>query len=143
MILVDANLLIYAHNEAAAEHAAARAWFEDAMSGSDRVGLPLNSILAFVRIVSNPIIVRHPVTPAEAWQRSRGWLQRPNVWIPHPGPNHSEILTTLFADSRITSRMVPDAHLAALAIEHGLTLCSTDGDFKKFPALRWVNPLGA
>ena len=143
MILVDANLLVYANDESAAEHAVARAWFEGVLNRPARVGLPWPSLLAFVRLVSNAAIVRLPVTPAAAWQRATEWLARDNVWIPLPGPQHGELLAEFFTDRRITSRMVPDAHLAALALEHGLTLCSTDGDFARFPGLRWQNPLAA
>jgi len=143
VILVDANLLVYANDESAAEHAVARAWFEGVLNRPARVGLPWPSLLAFVRLVSNAAIVRLPVTPAAAWQRATEWLARDNVWIPLPGPQHGELLAEFFTDRRITSRMVPDAHLAALALEHGLTLCSTDGDFARFPGLRWQNPLAA
>jgi uncharacterized protein len=143
VILVDANLLVYANDESAAEHAVARAWFEGVLNRPARVGLPWPSLLAFVRIVSNAAIVRLPVTPAAAWQRATEWLVRDNVWTPLPGPQHGELLAKFFTDRRITSRMVPDAHLAALALEHGLTLCSTDGDFARFPGLRWQNPLAA
>ena len=141
MILVDANLLLYAHNRSAPEHAAARAWFERALSGPDRIGVPWPSILSFVRLASNPVVFREPITPAAAWQVVRQWLRQKNVWIPTPGTLHGEIFESLLADRRVTSRMVPDAHLAALAIEHGLTLCSTDGDFARFAGLPWNNPL--
>jgi toxin-antitoxin system PIN domain toxin len=143
VILVDANLLVYAHDAAAPEHPLARAWFEQVINGSARVGLPWPSLLAFVRLVSNQAIVRHPVAPAVAWQRAGQWLARDNVWLPLPGPAHPEVLARLLGDGRVTSRMVPDAHLAALAIEHGLTLCSSDGDFARFAGLRWENPLAA
>jgi toxin-antitoxin system PIN domain toxin len=141
VILVDANLLLYAHNRSAPEHAAARAWFERALSGPDRIGVPWPSILAFVRLASNSVVFRQPITPAAAWQVVRQWLRQENVWIPTPATTHGEIFESLLADRRVTSRMVPDAHLAALAIEHGLTLCSTDGDFARFAGLRWNNPL--
>ena len=141
MILVDANLLLHAHNRSAPEHAAARAWFEQALSGPDRIGVPWPSILAFVRLASNPVVFRQPITPAAAWQVVRQWLRQENVWIPTPGTTNGEIFESLLADAQVTSRMVPDAHLAALAIEHGLTLCSTDGDFARFASLRWNNPL--
>ena len=141
MILVDANLLVYAHDASAPEHATAGPWFERLLNHPARVGLPWPSLLAFVRLVSNPVIVHAPVKPAEAWNRVTDWLARDNVWIPLPGPQHPEILTRLLAASGVTSRMVPDAHLAALSIEHGLRMCSTDGDFAKFPGLDWENPL--
>jgi uncharacterized protein len=141
MILVDANLLVYAHDTSAPEHAAARPWFERLLNEPERVGLPWPSLLAFVRLVSNPLVVRTPVKPGEAWTRAAEWLARENVWIPAPGPQHADLLARLLAEASVTSRMVPDAHLAALAIEHGLRLCSTDGDFAKFPGLHWENPL--
>jgi hypothetical protein len=141
VILLDANLLVYAHDRAAAEHRRAAAWFEDVMSGSRRVGLPWPSILAFCRLVSNPAVVRTPVTPAHAWSRVTSWLAVEHVWIPLPGDSHGDVLAALLSDDSLTSRLVPDAHLAALAIEHGLILCSTDGDFARFPGLRWENPL--
>lgn len=141
MILIDANLLVYAQDSGAAEHAVAGPWFEGLLNAPGRVGLPWPSLLAFVRLVSNPGIVRAPVTPADAWARASEWLARENVWIPQPGPQHGELLTRLLAAPGVTSRMVPDAHLAALAIEHGLRLHSTDGDFAKFPDVRWENPL--
>jgi uncharacterized protein len=141
MILIDANLLVYAHDASAPEHPAASRWFERAINEPGRVGVPWPSLIAFVRLVSNPRVVRAPVTPAEAWARAADWLMRDHVWIPTPGPHHAEILTRLLADANVTSRLVPDAHLAALAIEHGLRLCSTDGDFAKLPGVHWENPL--
>ncbi len=143
MILVDANLLVYAHDAAAPEHQVAKTWFEGALERRGRVGLPWPSLLAFVRLVSNPAIVRTPITPAAAWQYVTQWLALDGIWVPQPGERHAELLVSLLADTRVTSRMVPDAHLAAIALEHGLTLCSTDGDFAKFPGLRWENPLAA
>ena len=113
------------------------------MNRPAKVGLPWPSLLAFVRLASNPAIVRTPVTPGAAWLRVTEWLGREQVWVPQPGASHADLLGGLLADQRTTSRMVPDAHLAALAIEHGLTLCSTDGDFARFPGLRLENPLAA
>ena len=143
MILVDANLLLYAANRDAAEHAIARSWLDERVNGASRVGLPWSSLLAFVRIASNPTVVRRPVTPAEAWRQAREWLACESVWVPLPGPGHADALGRLLELTAVTSRLVPDAHLAALAIEHGLTLCSTDGDFARFPGLKWENPLAA
>lgn len=141
MILIDANLLVYAANQAAAEHERARPWLVAHLSGTARVGLPWPSLLAFVRIVSNPAIMRHPVTPRDAWQQVNAWLASEAAWVPLPGARHADVLETLLEDQMITSRLVPDAHLAALAIEHGLTLCSTDGDFARFRSLKWENRL--
>lgn len=141
MILVDANLLLYAANRDAPEHEIARTWIDERLNGTARVGIPWPSILAFVRIASNPAIVRRPVTPAEAWRQVQRWLACEVAWTPTPGADHTDILGRLLDNRVITSRLVPDAHLAALAIEHGLTLCSTDGDFARFPGLKWENPL--
>jgi toxin-antitoxin system PIN domain toxin len=143
VILVDANLLAYAANQSAPEHGQARPWLDARLNGTARVGLPWPSLLAFVRIVSNPAIVRNPVTPSEAWQQVTDWLDCETACIPLPGTRHREVFAALLANSIATSRLVPDAHLAALAIEHGLTLCSTDGDFARFSGLRWENPLAA
>jgi len=143
VILIDANLLLYAANRDAPEHEAARAWLDDQLTGTVRVGLPWPSILAFVRIASNPSAVQHAVKPLDAWRQVRAWLACDLVWTPLPGARHAEILEGLLHKSFMTSRLVPDAHLAALAIEHGLTLFTTDGDFARFPALRHENPLAA
>jgi toxin-antitoxin system PIN domain toxin len=113
------------------------------LNGTARVGLPWLSLLAFVRIASNPAILRHAVTPSEAWRQVEDWLGCEPVWIPIPGNRHPDVLRTLLESPLATSRLVPDAHLAALAIEHGVTLCSTDGDFARFAGLKWENPLAA
>ena len=143
MILVDANLLVYAANHVAAEHERARRWLDEQLNGSARVGLPWASVLAFVRLVANPAVVRQAVTVRAAWRQVEEWLACDAVWVPAPGSRHSEILGRLLAEPLVTTRLVPDAHLAALAIEHGLTLCSSDGDFAKFAGLTWHNPLAA
>lgn len=143
MILVDANLLLYAANHAAPEHDRARAWLDDRLNGTVALGLPWPSLLAFVRLATNPVVVRHPVTPADAWRQVDEWLACEPAWMPLPGSAHRGILGAFLQASWMTSRLVPDAHLAALAIEHGLTLQSTDGDFARFPDLKWGNPLAA
>jgi uncharacterized protein len=141
VILVDANLLVYAANRAAPEHDAARVWLDGRLSATARVGLPWQSLLGFVRLVTNPAILRQPVTVAEAWRQVEDWLSAESAWVPVPSARHAELLAELLRLRHMTSRLVPDAHLAALAIEHGLTLCSTDGDFARFRDLRWENPL--
>jgi uncharacterized protein len=143
MILLDANLLLYAANQSAPEHDRARAWLDDRLNGSVAVGLPWPSLLAFVRLATNPLVVRSPVTAAEAWRQAEEWLTCEPAWVPAPGSAHRAILGGFLKASWMTSRLVPDAHLAALAVEHGLTLQSTDGDFAKFRDLRWENPLAA
>ena len=143
MILVDANLLLYAANRAAPEHERARAWLDGRLNATVPVGLPWQSLLAFVRLASNPLVVRQPARPAEAWRQVEEWLTCEPSWVPLPGSAHREIIGRFVRASWMTSRLVPDAHLAALAIEHGLTLQSTDGDFARFPDLKWENPLAA
>ena len=143
MILVDANLLLYAANRAAPEHAIARPWLDAHLSGSARVGLPWPSLLAFLRLATNPLVVRQPTTMPAAWQQVQEWIAATPAWIPVPTDRHASLVDGFCRESWMASRLVPDAHLAALAIEHGLTLCSTDGDFAKFPGLTWQNPLAA
>lgn len=140
MILVDANLLIYAHSQSTTEHAAARRWLDETLNGEERVGLPWPSLLAFMRILSNPRAVPKPSSLPELWSQAKDWLALENVWIPTPHERHADIFETLLP-SCSSFQLIPDAHLAALAIEHNLTLCSTDGDFARFAGLRWHNPL--
>lgn len=141
MILVDANLLIYATAEDFPQHPAAKEWLESRLGGRGRVGIPWASVLAFVRIVSNPKILREAPTPARAFSIASRWLELPNVFRPEPGEAHAEILASLLGSVGGRFDLVPDAHLAALAVEHGLVLASTDGDFGRFRGLRWENPL--
>ena len=143
MILVDANLLIYAHVKAFAQHQAARDWLDEQLNDISRVGLPWASLLAFLRVVTNPRIFEQPEPIADAWAQVMAWLACDTTWIPEPTEHHSETLGRLIALPGVHGNLVPDAHVAALAIEHGVTLCSTDGDFGRFPGLRWLNPLAA
>lgn len=141
MILLDANLLIYAHVKDFAEHESANRWLDERLNGTDRVGLPWPSLLAFVRLVTNPRVFNAPESIEAAWNQVEAWLTLPSVWVPDPTSQHATILGQLMRQSVTRSALVPDAHLAALAIEHGLILCSTDGDFARFSGLRWQNPL--
>lgn len=141
MILVDANLLVYAQVASLAQHEAAREWLDSQLNESTAVGLPWQSLLSFIRLVSNPRIFERPASVADAWDHVERWLTCQPVWIPQPTERHKEILGSLLTHATTRSNLVPDAHLAALAMDHGLTLCSTDGDFARFPGLRWNNPL--
>ena len=141
MILIDANLLIYAHVINFPQHAAATDWLNECLNASAPVGLPWPSLLGFLRIVTNPRIFERPESIKDAWKQIKEWLECPSAWIPQPAERHVEILEGLLIDLNITAILVPDAHLAALAIEHGLILCSTDGDFGRFPNLKWQNPI--
>ena len=141
MILLDANLLVYAHVTSLTQHHAARSWLDSRLNGPTPVGLPWPTLLSFVRLVSNPRIFEHPQPISKAWKQVDDWLTCPVAWIPQPTERHREILSSFLTDTLGRSNLVPDAHLAALAIEHGLILCSTDRDFARFPNLRWEDPL--
>lgn len=141
MILVDANLLIYAHVTSFRQHLAAREWLDAQISGGGPVGMPWESLLAFLRIVTNPRVFARPESTSDAWRQVQAWLSRASVWVPGPTDRHRDVLAALLGASGIHANLVPDAHLAALAQEHGLLLCSSDGDFARFAGLRWLNPL--
>jgi toxin-antitoxin system PIN domain toxin len=141
VILLDANLLVYACAPGLPQHDRARAWLDAQLAGSEQVGLPWASALAFVRVVSNPRIFEPAETVAVAWRRVEEWLDCEPVWIPEPTERHQSVLGPFLRTVVDRPKLVPDAHLAALAIEHGLILCSTDGDFARFPGVRWHNPL--
>ena len=141
MILVDANLLVYAHVASFPQHARARTWLDSRINAAAPVGLPWPSLLAFARIVSNPRIFDRPTTVSAAWRQVESWLATESVWVPLPTERHQRCLGPLIASAEGRANLVPDAHLAALAIEHGLVLCSTDGDFARFEGLEWQDPL--
>jgi toxin-antitoxin system PIN domain toxin len=140
-MLVDINLLLYASIASFAQHEAARDWLDRQLSGVGRVGLPWVTLIGYLRIATNPRLFLPQISMATGWSRISAWLSADPVWIPQPTQRHSEVLETLLAEPGVHGNLVPDAHLAALAIEHGLTLCSTDGDFARFRDLRWLNPL--
>ena len=141
MILLDANLLIYAHVDAFPQHRAAREWLDEQLNGVGPVGMPWPSVLAFLRVVTNPRGFQHAESMADAWAQANAWLACERVWVPQPSERHAELLAGLLQLPGVHGNLVPDAHLAALALEHGLVLCSSDSDFARFPGLRWQNPL--
>ncbi len=141
MILVDVNLLVYSVIVEQPQHFAAKAWLDQQLNGSAKVGVPWPSLLGFLRLVTNGRLFSTPLSIDAAWSVVEAWLKCPAVWTPQATNAHSEILRGLLEGSAVRANLVPDAHLAALAIEHGLTLCSTDGDFARFRGLRWSNPL--
>lgn len=143
MILVDANLLVYASISSFAEHRRAQTWLDSRLNGEARVGLPWPSLLAFLRLVTNSRIFPRPLAMSDAWRQIEAWLACDTAWVPTPGERHAAILARLLAGPGVVGNLVPDAHLAALALEHGLELASSDGDFARFPGLRWTNPLTA
>ena len=141
MILVDANLLIYAVDSDSPHHRPARRWLEDALSGPTPVGLAWIVILAFLRLTTRPGILRRPLTPERALDFVEEWLSQPYVEPVTPGENHWAVLRSLVRATGTAGNLTSDAHLAALAIERGGTVCSTDGDFRRFPGLDCVNPV--
>ncbi len=141
MILLDTNLLVYASNERMAEHTEAKRWLESVLGEGGRVGMPWSSTLGFLRIATNRRIFSAALLISDAWTQVRNWLAAPGVWIPEPTDRHAAILGELLRIPGLGAADVPDAHLAALAIEHGLILCSTDSGFARFDDLRWRNPL--
>ena len=141
MRLLDVNLLVYATFSSMPRHAAAKRWLDDVMSGREQVAFPWETVCGFVRLASNPRVFSPCMTVAEAWRHAAAWLDCPCAWIPSATPRHRAILDGLLALPGMTHKLVADAHLAALAIEHGLVLCSADEDFRHFPALRFENPL--
>ena len=143
MTLIDANLLLYGTNHQAVEHERTTDWLEGQLNGKQRVGMPWESLTAFVRLATNPRVTVRPLKPAEAWAFVEEWLAVPVVWIPIPTEQHAQVLGGLIVKYGLSGKLVPDAHLAAIAIQHGLEVCSADTDFARFTEIRWRNPLAA
>jgi toxin-antitoxin system PIN domain toxin len=141
-MIVDANLLLYAVDESSTHNAAAAAWLEETLDGDSRVGLPWQTIGAFLRIVTHPRVTDNPLSAADACRYVEDWLAVPVVWIPPATEITARVYARLCAQVEITGNLVPDAQLAALAVEHGVEIASADTDFMRFPGLRWTNPLG-
>jgi len=140
-MLVDANLLLYAADERSPRNRAASEWITEQLNGPRRVGLPWQSLAAFLRISTHPRALAGPLAPADAWRQVEEWLAAPAAWVPEPGPGHAQLLGDLIVRHEVAGNLVPDAQLAALALEHGLTVCSADTDFARFGEIRWRNPL--
>ena len=141
MILVDANLLIYAVNRNSNHHRQARRWLEDTLSGATSVGLPWICLLAFLRITTRPGILTRALQPNAAIGFVDSWLSQPYVDVVTPSNNHWPILRNLLRTTGTSGNLTSDAHVAALAIEYGATVFSADHDFKRFPGVSHVNPL--
>jgi uncharacterized protein len=141
LIIVDANLLIYAHNQGSSQYTAARAWLEKLLSGSEPVGLPWQTIGAFVRIITHPRLPGHPVSMATAVEIVDRLLDQPNVRALGPGEQHWPLFRQMLVEGRASGDLTTDAQLAAVTIESGGVLYTTDRDFARFPGLRWKNPL--
>jgi toxin-antitoxin system PIN domain toxin len=141
MILPDANLLLYAYNASAREHALAKVWWEDTLSSPEPVALSWQTMTAFLRISTNHRAFPQPLTIEEAMEAVDAWLKQPMVRLVAPGDRHWAIFNRLLVEGQCTGPMVMDAHLAALAIEHGATLYTHDRDFSRFSALATADPL--
>jgi toxin-antitoxin system PIN domain toxin len=141
VILVDANLLLYAEDSLNPKNEAARSWWDAVLSAAEPVCLCWPVLTAFVRIATNGRVFARPLTLEEALARVQSWLDQPCVQLIQPTDRHFPILGELLTAGQAAGNLVSDAHLAALAVEHGCTLCSTDADFARFPRVRWRNPL--
>jgi hypothetical protein len=140
-MLLDANLLLYAVHERAEQHGPVATWLTEQLNGASRVGFPWQSINAFLRVSTHPRAFQRPLDPGTAWERVTDWFAAPVAWLPQPGSEYPRIFGELIQNHRVGGNLIPDAALAALAIEHGVTLASTDTDFARFGGLNWENPL--
>jgi hypothetical protein len=141
VILVDTNLLLYAYNSGAAQHAKSRAWLQEQLAGPDLVRFAWVTLWGFFRIATSPRVFHRPLSLSEVEAAITSWLAQPAAGILDPGERHWEILREIAHDSQTTGPLVMDAVLAAIALEHGATICTTDRDFSRFSGLRWTNPL--
>lgn len=141
MILVDANLLIYAVDSDAPQHTKARRWLEQLLSGDAAVGLPWVVVLSFLRITTRPGVLRRQLSAEQAVAFVDEWASQPYVELVSPGPEHWPLLKTLLGEVGAAGNLTTDAHLAALAIERGYELASTDHDFRRFTGVRFRDPL--
>ena len=141
MTLSDVNLLLYAYDTSSAQHARARAWLEERLSAVEAFGFAWATLLAFVRLVTNPRVFESPLRVEESLDIVEAWLAAPCATVLHPGPRHAVLLRQLLEPLGTAGNLTTDAHLAALVLEHDAELCSADADFSRFPGLRWSNPL--
>jgi uncharacterized protein len=141
LILVDANILLYAEDSLSPRHQQARLWWDDQLSGSGPVCLCWPVLSAFIRIGTNPRVFEQPLSLEQAVARVQSWLDQPCSRVIRPTEQHWTIFKKMLKDGQAVANLVSDAHLAALAIEHGCDLASTDSDFSRFPNLKWINPL--
>lgn len=142
MTVLDANVLLYAYDATAPQRPAVAQWLSDLLNQPDTIALPLVTVWAFLRISTNSRLWSQPLAPEHAFAIIREWLSQPAVVVLQPGPRHVELLAQLALEHGVRGSHFSDAVLAALTIEHGGVLASTDQDFRRFPGLRWVNPLG-
>jgi toxin-antitoxin system PIN domain toxin len=141
LILVDANILLYAEDSQSRLHHQAREWWDEQLSGSGPVGLCWPVITAFIRIGTNPRVFDQPLSLEQAVARVQSWLEQPCTRVIRSSDQHWAQFQQMLKDGQAVANLVSDAHLAALAMEHGCELASTDSDFARFPKLKWINPL--
>ena len=141
MIVPDVNVLIYAYSESSPQHARAKDWWEELLNGTEEVGLPWSVTIGFVRLMANPLVVSPILQPLASWGVVSDWFQYPHVVSLNPGDEHIETMREVLRASGISHRVVTDAHIAAIALEHGGEVHSKDSSFGKIPGLRWVDPL--
>lgn len=141
MILPDVNLLVYAVDETSSFHEAANTWLDDVLSSANPVGLCYPSMPGFVRLVTNRRVFSNPLSLEEAVRYVDRWLEQPNVGIVVPTSTHWPLVKDLLNSSGTAGNLATDAHIAALAVEHGYTVYSNEADFCRFPSVKWVNPL--
>lgn len=140
MTLVDANVLINAINTSGPDHAAAKRWLDDALSGGARVGFTWVVLLAVIRLTTRPGLFARPLTVPEVTAVVRGWLDAPAAVVLHPGERHVDLLSGLLLEAGTAGNLTSDAHLAAVAVEHSATVVTFDADFDRFPGVRWARP---
>ena len=140
MRIIDANVLLYAVNTAAPRHAQARSWLDGALTGREPVGFAWTVLLAFLRLTTHPAVFPRPLAVGEATEVVRAWLAQPAAIVVDPTPRHADLLAGLLAEAGTAANLVGDAHLAALALEHGAVLVSFDADFGRFAGLRRETP---
>jgi toxin-antitoxin system PIN domain toxin len=136
VVLVDANVLLYAVDSSSAHHERSRTWLDDSLAGAEAVGLAWIALLAFIRIGTNPAILTHPMTADDATAQVETWLAAPAAVVAQPTARHAGVLRGLLRDTGTAGNLTTDAHLAALAIEHGADVVSHDRDFARFPGIR-------
>jgi uncharacterized protein len=141
--LPDVNLFLYAADESSPRHGPARKWVEETLSATETVALTWTMLLGFVRLSTHPALFEQPLEAEEALDLVDEWLEQPCTTVVHPTDRHAAVLRELLTPLGTAGNLSTDAHLAALAIEHGALLCSCDSDFSRFPGLRWVDPLRA
>lgn len=140
-MIVDANILLYSTDRSSPHHERAADWLRRALTGQVRVGLPSQTVGAFIRIATHPRAARHPLTTTQAWEVVDSWLESPVAWVPAAGERTLRIFRDLMLRHHLGSAMTTDTQLAALAIEHGVPLVSADTDFARLAEVTWVNPL--